>query len=53
MTSSLHLPAAGVSVTHKIFAGVTHEFFGMGAVLPEAKAANALAAAELRKAFHN
>ena len=47
------LQASGVSVTYKLFEGVTHEFFGMAAVVPEAKLANGLAAAELRKAFHN
>ena len=48
-----NLQAAGVPVTYQLFTGVTHEFFGMGAVLPEAKVAEGLAAGELRKAFHN
>lgn len=43
--------AADVAVTRKLYSGVTHEFFGMAAVLPEAKEAQALAAAELKKAF--
>lgn len=47
------LQAAGVPVTYKLYPGVTHEFFGMGAVVPQAKLAEALAAHELRKAFHN
>ena len=46
------LKSAGVSVTRKVYDGVTHEFFGMAAVLPEAKEAQALAAGELKKAFN-
>ncbi|RYF62064.1 MAG: steryl acetyl hydrolase, partial [Cytophagaceae bacterium] len=45
------LKAAGVSVTYKLYTGVTHEFFGMATVLPEAKEAQGLAAAELKKAL--
>jgi len=45
------LKEAGVAVTSKKYDGVTHEFFGMAAVLPEAKAAQAMAAEELKKAF--
>ncbi|MBV8879672.1 MAG: alpha/beta hydrolase, partial [Planctomycetaceae bacterium] len=45
------LKEAGVPVTYRNFDGVTHEFFGMGAVLPEAKAAQALVGTELKKAF--
>ncbi len=45
------LKAAGVATMVKRYDGVTHEFFGMAAVLPEAKAAQALAADELKKAF--
>ena len=45
------LKAAGVSVTYKQYDGVTHEFFGMATVLPEAKQAQALAADELKKAL--
>jgi acetyl esterase/lipase len=45
------LRAAGVKVKAKSFTGVTHEFFGMGAVLDKAKEAQALAAAELKSAF--
>jgi acetyl esterase len=41
----------GVPVTHRDYAGVTHEFFGMSAVLAKAKDAQALAAGELKKAF--
>lgn len=45
------LKAAGVPVTYKLYPGTTHEFFGMGAVVPEAKQAEELASAELSKAF--
>ena len=42
---------AGVPVDYKNYDGVTHEFFGMGAVLDDAKQAVAQAAAGLRNAF--
>lgn len=42
---------AGISVVREVYPGVTHEFFGMAAVVDEAKKAQDLAAAELRKAF--
>ncbi len=45
------LKAAGVKVNYKNYEGVTHEFFGMGAVLPEAKEAVEFAARELEKNF--
>ncbi len=45
------LTDAGVKVNHKIYDGVTHEFFGMAAVLDKAKAAQQLAAADLKAAF--
>lgn len=41
----------GVAVSYKAYPGVTHEFFGMGAVEPKAKDAEKFAAAGLRKAF--
>jgi acetyl esterase/lipase len=41
----------GVSVNYKEFKGVTHEFFGMGAVVPLAKEAEMMAANDLKKAF--
>ncbi len=47
------LTEAGVVVDMKTFDGVTHEFFGMGAVVPEAKQAMDLATTDLRKAFGN
>jgi len=45
------LKAAGVNVTSKNYDGVTHEFFGMATVVPQAKEAQAFAAGELKKAF--
>ncbi len=45
------LRAAGVTVDQKTYNGVTHEFFGMGAVHSKAKEAEAQAVAALKKAF--
>lgn len=45
------LKAAGVTVDMKNYEGVTHEFFGMAAVVPEAKEAQAYAADQLKKVF--
>lgn len=45
------LKAAGVPVTHKLYKGVTHEFFGMGAVVDEANEAMSLAVQQLQTAF--
>ena len=45
------LKAAGVNVTMKLYEGVTHEFFGMAAVVPQAKEAQAFAAEQLKAAF--
>lgn len=45
------LQSANVAVTSRNFVGSTHEFFGMGAVVPDAREAVAFAGAELRKAF--
>jgi acetyl esterase len=42
------LKAAGVETRYENFEGVTHEFFGMGAVVPEAKKAVAFAVAGLK-----
>ncbi len=42
---------AGVDVEQKTYDGVTHEFFGMGAVLDKAKDAEGMAARALKKAF--
>ena len=45
------LNKAGVKVEHKVYPGTTHEFFGMAAVVPAAKQAQALAGKHLREAF--
>ena len=45
------LKAGGVDVAYENFDGVTHEFFGMGAVVEQAKKAEMLAAARLKTAF--
>ena len=42
------LIAAGVSVLRKVYTGVTHEFFGMAAVIPKAKAAQQPASKRLK-----
>ncbi len=47
------LRAAGVDVEARTFEGVTHEFFGMGAVVDEADDAVQMAAARLKDAFDN
>lgn len=45
------LQQAGVETTYRNYEGVTHEFFGMGAVVADAAAAQDLAAKELKEAF--
>ena len=45
------LAAAGVATTHTIYPGVTHEFFGTGAVVDKAKQAVGEAAMGLKSAF--
>ena len=45
------LEKAHVNVHYENYRGVTHEFFGMGAVLPDAKQAVAQVAADLRGSF--
>ena len=51
MTLADKLKAAGVKVDSKNYDGVTHEFFGMGAIVPQAKDAEMYAADQLKKAF--
>ena len=46
------LKEAGVEVDYKLYNGVTHEFFGMAALLPEAKEAQALAAGNLKRGLN-
>lgn len=43
------LRVSGVATDYKLYSGVTHEFFGMGAVVPDAKDAENYAAAALKK----
>ena len=45
------LRAAGVTVDAKNYEGVTHEFYGMGAIVPQAKDAEKFAADGLKKCF--
>ena len=45
------LTGAGVSVQRMVYGGVTHEFFGMGAVVPDAKDAENFAVSRLRASF--
>jgi acetyl esterase len=45
------LSAAGVQVNSRNYEGVTHEFFGMAILIPEAKQAQAYAADQLKAAF--
>src|SRR5688500_17576072 len=45
------LGAAGVEVQQKTYDAVTHEFFGMGALIEEALAAQEMAGNALEKAF--
>jgi acetyl esterase len=47
------LAAANVPVIHKVYDGVTHEFFGLAGLVSEATEAVALACKSLRKAFNN
>jgi acetyl esterase len=46
-----NLQKAGVPVQYKNYDGVTHEFFGMAAVVPEAKQAQAFAVEGLKSAL--
>jgi len=43
---------AGVPTKVALYTGVTHEFFGMGAIVPKAKQANDFVAGELKRAFN-
>lgn len=45
------LKATGVATDYELYEGVTHEFFGMAAVVPEAKDAQALVARKLKSAL--
>jgi acetyl esterase len=48
---SVALQKAGVAVNYRFYTGVTHEFFGMGAVIDQAKQAELDAAGDLRAAL--
>ncbi len=50
-TLAQKLSAAGVPVAQRTFSGVTHEFFGMGAVVGQAKQAEDFAATRLKASF--
>lgn len=41
----------GVPVVYREYSGITHEFFGMGAVVPRAKNAEKFASEQLKRAF--
>ncbi|KQU51377.1 hypothetical protein ASG72_11920 [Bosea sp. Leaf344] len=45
------LKAAGVATEHKLYTGVTHEFFGMDAVVAKAKEAQDFAVMQIKKGF--
>jgi acetyl esterase len=45
------LKSVGVPVSYQLYVGVTHEFFGMYAIVPEAAQAQAFAATQLTNAF--
>jgi acetyl esterase/lipase len=45
------LKAAGVQTEHKLYSGVTHEFFGMDAVVAKSKEAQDYAVARIKAAF--
>lgn len=45
------LQQEGVPVAYRHYTGVTHEFFGMAAVVPKARQAQQFASEELKKAF--
>jgi acetyl esterase len=48
---SKQLKSAGIKVNCKTFDGVTHEFFGMAIVVPEAREAQSMASSDLKNAF--
>ena len=45
------LSAANVESDYELYNGVTHEFFGMATVIPEAKKAQELASKKIKSAF--
>ena len=49
---SNNLKKAGVTVNYKLYNGTTHEFFGMAAIVTEAKDAQEMVSAELKNVFN-
>ncbi len=47
-----NLKKAGVATNYKLYNGTTHEFFGMAALVAEAKDAQTLVATDLKNAFN-
>jgi len=47
-----NLKKADVKTSYKLYKGTTHEFFGMAAVVPDAKDAQGMAASELKSALN-
>ncbi len=47
-----NLKTAGVATNYKLYNGTTHEFFGMAAVVEQAKDAQALVVTDLKSAFN-
>lgn len=45
------LKEAGVETTHELYRGVTHEFFGMDAIVAKARQAQDFAAMQIKKGF--
>lgn len=45
------LKEAGVETTHRVYEGVTHDFFGQDAVIAKAREAQDFAAAQLKRVF--
>ena len=51
LSNNRQLKEAKVETDYELYSGVTHEFFGMATVVPQAKEAQALAAKKLKTAF--
>ena len=47
------LKEAGVETTHQLYTGVTHEFFGMDAIVANAKKAQGFVVSQIKKGFGN
>jgi acetyl esterase len=53
MVAAPIIAAKAAGDTHKIYSGVTHEFYGMDAVVAKAKEAQDFAVSSLEKGFNN